>query len=630
MSEQKNPTQTAKRFSLPLTIGALGIVFGDIGTSPLYALRECFSGHFAFPTSPENVIGATSLILWTLFVVVCVKYVSLVLHMDDHGEGGVLVLTMLSSKLFRNARKNSFFFIFMGALGASLLFSDGIITPAISVLSAMEGLNNRSEFFKPLIVPLSLSVLVVLYLFQKKGTGKISLIFGPVMLLWFAAMGALGFASIWGTPAILNALNPIHALGFFVHNGTQSVFILGSVFLSITGAEVLYADLGHFGIKPIRNAWYFLVYPNLILNYLGQGAQLLSAPDTTQNLFFQLCPDSMLIPLVALSTMATIIASQAVISGMFSLARQAMQLGYWSRLKIVHTSDATIGQIYVPFVNVALWLSTTLLVVIFKESGRLAAAYGIAVSLSMLMTSAFALLYIIHYWQKWRRLVITITIFLCAIHLVFFLANILKIVSGGWIVVVIAAFVFVMMITWHTGRSILQRKSVSQGMDLLLFIQDVGRAKPQRVAGTAVFLASNQEGAPRALLHNFKHNKIIHDTVVIVNVNIHDRSYVPEQGRIVWKKLDFGFYVVQLHYGYFETPDLPAALEANHPPEVPLGRMVVTYFLGRQTLVLTPLPYMAMWRKKLFMLMTLLSHNASEFFHLPPNRVVEVGLQVEL
>ncbi|MDD5674750.1 MAG: KUP/HAK/KT family potassium transporter [Chitinivibrionales bacterium] len=626
LPNKKNPA------GFGLAIGALGVVFGDIGTSPLYALRECFSGQNHVALTNQNVCGMVSLVFWTLLIVVCVKYVVFVLRADNKGEGGILALSALVDRIGVKTRRMHGVVLMLGLLGTALLFGDGIITPAISVMSAIEGLDVATPFFKPFILPLSILVLVVLFFMQKRGTQNIGVVFGPVLFLWFITIGTLGFVQILRCPAILLAINPFYAVNFFFHNGLHGFFMLGYVFLTVTGAEVLYADIGHFGTHPIRQAWYFVVFPALILNYAGQGAYLLHAGSIPPHLFYALCPSWFLLPCVAIATAATVIASQAVISGTFSLFRQAVGLGYWPRIRIIHTSQSRIGQVYLPFVNIMLLVGTLMLILYFKESGKLAVAYGIAVSATMLITTFLSLYLSSTVWRLPRALRIVFYAVIIPVDVAFFIANLIKIPSGGWVVVLIAVAVYVSMTTWIRGRTILRKQVEAAELSLSTFIKDIVLSKPIRVPGVAIFLSGSVSGVPRALLHNFKHNKILHQKTVILAVLIEDIPQVPLGDRMLHKNLGEGIYQVVLRFGFGETANVPEALTLSEIaiPDLIFDPMNTTYFLGKESLITTDAPTMAPWRKKLFQSMAQNSLNASAFFVLPPNRVVELGVQVEL
>ena len=614
-----------------LALTALGIVFGDIGTSPLYALRECFTGHAGLAMTRANVLGVVSALLWTLVCIVCVKYVIFVMRADNRGEGGILALiTLASSTLAAVKKKKAGLFIILGVLGAALLYSDGIITPAITVLGAVEGLTEVTPYFRPFIIPISLAILTGLFLFQSRGTAQVGALFGPVLLLWFVSLALLGIFAIVKTPAIVSALNPLYALSFLIHDGRNSFAVLGSVFLAVTGAEMMFADLGHFGRKPIRISWFSVVFPCLVLNYLGQGAFLLSMPGSAENLFYRIVPPAFIYPMVILSTVAAIIASQAVISGAYSLTRQAVQLGFWPRLQVRHTSAKKIGQVYVPFVNWSLMAGVIVLVLVFRRSGNLAAAYGIAVSVDMLITTVLIVLIARSKWAApWWLIAVPAMVFLC-IDGSFFLSNILKIRYGGWIVLIIACSLGTLMKTWLDGRKILRTNMLANALDLTAFIQNIQQNPPQRVSGTAVFLAGNPNGVPGALLHNLKHNKVMHEHTIILSVKTEEVPYVSPEKRAVIDYLGGGIYRILASYGFSETADIPALLASIQFTDLRFDPLQTTFFLGREALVVTDNRKMLTWRKRIFLFMSHNSLNATSFFRLPPNRVVELGSQIEL
>ncbi len=615
-----------------LTVGAIGVVFGDIGTSPLYALRECLSPERGIDLSPANIIGIVSLLLWTLTLVVCIKYLVFVLQADNRGEGGILALISLVGTNLKNKKGRSAVFVaLLGIVGASLLYSDGILTPAVTVLSAIEGLRFITPVFEPWVVPIALGVLLTLFAVQSAGTGKVARFFGPILIVWFLTMGVLGLLSIINSPGILAALNPWYAAVFVVGNPGLAFVVLGSVFLAMTGAEVLYADMGHFGKKAIRSGWFFLVYPALVLNYLGQGAILLVDPTKVTDLFFQLAPVWFQYPLVILATMASAIASQAIISGAFSLARQSVQLGYWPRMQVRHTSDQTIGQVYVPFINWFLMIGTVVLVVLFGHSSKLANAYGIAVSADMLIT-CFLMIYLAR--RKWNVnwfLLIPLALVFLVIDVLFFASNATKILSGGWLVVLIALVIVVAMTTWRAGRAALWRIVSSSMLSLDDFMKSISRNPPYRVKRTAVFLSGNPNGIPTALLHNLKHNRVLHELTLIVSVQTQEQPRVPADQRAQVTDFGLGMWQVILNFGFSEMPDIPKALQEIQAPGLFIDPNQTTYFLGRESLVLTSRrKNMALWRKKLFWFM---SHNAlaaTNFYRLPVNQVVEISAQTEM
>jgi len=623
--------------TLGLMLAALGVVFGDIGTSPLYALRECFAGPHRLDLSATNVLGAVSLLFWLLVLVVCVKYVVLVLRADNRGEGGIIALQALVLRLGPQRLRNGAILATFGAFGAALLFSDGVITPAISVLSAVEGVMVTAPRLECLIIPLTVMVLTALFLIQSKGTTRIGLLFGPVMLVWFGVSAVLGLGAILRYPAVLEALNPLYAVHMMTTNGWLGFALMGTVFLALTGAEVLYADIGHFGKQPIRQTWFALVFPALFLNYMGQGAYLLQSiaqghtESAPENLFYLLAPAWFVPLLVTLATAATVIASQAVISGTFSLARQAVQLGFWPRLRIVHTSASTIGQVYVPFISFALYAFTVGAILIFKNSTNMAAAYGITVSATMLITTGLMFLIAPALWPTAPRAFLYLGgILFMALDLALFSANLAKFMSGGWIVVVLAIGIVLMMNTWVSGRAFLRKTVESQSFPLLDFVQDVAQMQPVRVPGTAVFLTGSNVAVPRALLHNYRHNKVLHARTLIVAVHTEEIPTVLEQERAAIDPLGQGITRVTLRYGFMETPSVPATLSRLDLPDGPFDPTRASYFLGKESLVLSRHSPRVYWRRRLFTLLARNAQSAAAFFGLPPNRVVELGVQVEL
>jgi KUP system potassium uptake protein len=605
-----------------LTLGAIGVVFGDIGTSPIYALRECLAPGRGVELTPGPILGVTSLLLWTLFLVVCVKYLALVLRADNRGEGGILALVSLLK---------SHWAVLAGIVGAALLYADGVLTPAISVLSALEGLNLVSASFEPWIVPTALAVLVALFAFQSRGTGRVSAFFGPVIVLWFVVIGALGLASVIREPYVLVALNPLTAVQFGAANPLLTFTLLGYVFLAVTGAEALYADLGHFGKGPIRSGWYALAFPALVLNYLGQAALLLADPSKTGDLFFQLAPVWLVIPLVVLSTLATVIASQAVITGAFSLARQSIQLGLWPRMTVRHTSSETIGQVYVPLVNGLLFVGTAALVLGFRESSKLADAYGIAVSGTMVLTTLLMVAAARRLWSVPWVALIPLALFFLLFDGTFFAANATKLFSGGWIVLATALVLFVIMKTWQDGRKILFRKVQTRFLSLTDFVASLTASSSplKRIPRAAVFLSGNPRGVPLCLLHNLKHNQVLHEPTLLVTVVTEEIPKVLDEERAEVTAVGMGISQIVLRYGFSELPDVPVALEAIPGIGFEAGR--VTYFLGKEALVVKgAVKGLSVWRQNLF---SFLVHNAQEataFYRLPPGQVVELGGRTEL
>jgi KUP system potassium uptake protein len=626
MTQGNNPhPSTGTRRSLGLALGALGIVYGDIGTSPLYALRECFFGPHSVRPTPLNVMGVMSLIFWSLIIVISIKYLVFVMRADNRGEGGILALMALIR--VRGSRR--WVLIALGLFGAALLYGDGMITPAISVLSAVEGLDVATSFFKPYVEPITIVILIILFIIQRRGTEKIGALFGPVMMVWFATIGVLGLSWIIRAPRVLAAINPLHAVRFFSHDGLQGFLVMGSVFLVATGGEALYADMGHFGRRPIRFAWFTLVLPALLLNYFGQSALLLSNPGVTHP-FYNLAPGWALYPLVVLSTIATVIASQAVISGAYSLTLQAMQLGYSPRMEIVHTSEKEIGQIYIPAINWILMVATIGLVLGFHESSRLAAAYGMAVTTTMVITTLLAYVVARELWGWSRpRAVLTMSLFLM-LDLAFFGANLVKIPHGGWFPLLVAALVYLLMNTWKRGRQLLAQILKEDALPLEEFIRAVRPGSPLRVPGTAVFLTTNPAGTPTTLLHNLKHNKVLHEQVVLMTVVTEEVPRLSEADRVVVEPLDKGFYRLTARYGFVQTPQAQDVLDCALEDGLKLDMMKTTFFLGRETLIPGSHTGMPRWRKKLFAVMARNSQRFTDFFQIPINRVVELGMQVRL
>ncbi|HEX2219473.1 MAG TPA: potassium transporter Kup [Gemmatimonadales bacterium] len=643
MSSHGATAQPTGKALAALAFTALGVVYGDIGTSPLYAIKECFSGHHSIEPSRENVIGVLSLIFWSLNFIVSFKYISVVLRADNRGEGGSFALLAQVRPLSRPAGGRRLL-IALGLFGAALLYGDGVITPAISVLSAIEGVTLAAPAVGPLVWPIAAVVLTGVFALQKRGTARVGVLYGPVMAVWFAVLAVLGVRGILMAPEVLKAVNPWFALDFFLRDSLAAFLILGSVVLVITGAEALFADMGHFGRRPIRVTWFALVLPCLLLNYFGQSALLLVDPTRRINPFFSLAPSWALYPLVGLATAAAIVASQALISGAFSLTRQAVQLGYIPRVTVVHTSSTQMGQIYIPEVNWGLWVGCLALVVGFRESSNLAAAYGVAVTGTMLTTTLLLHTIICDRWKWPRWKARTLTAALLVVDLAFFSANVIKIEEGGWFPIAVGIGMYLLMTTWNRGRDRLQAivRENTLGMDL--FLADVARRQPPRVPGTAVFLTSALAGAPPVLLHHLKHNKVLHEKVLLMSVVTEEIPFVDEEERVECKELGENFYQVVAHYGFMESPDVPRALAQLGSPgadgkPVTVKAMETSFFLGRETLIATrstpttPVPdaigRMAMWRKRLFILMTRNARSATAFFGLPPNRVVELGAQIQ-
>jgi len=613
---------------LPTALAALGVVYGDIGTSPLYALRGCFAG--GLPVTRANVLGVLSLVIWALLFLVTGKYLSLVLRADNRGEGGVLALMALVRQNMPASGRRAMAVVLLGLFGAALLYGDGLITPVISVLSAVEGLAMATPVFHSWVVPIALGVLTGLFWVQRRGTHAVGAVFGPIMLLWFAALAVLGLLQVAAAPEVLAALNPVHGVAFLLANPRRGFVVLGAVFLALTGGEALYADMGHFGRRPIRLGWYAVVLPGLLLNYLGQGSLLLQGDAAVGNLFYRLVPRWGLYPMVGLATLATAIASQAIISGTFSLTRQAIQLGFCPRLETIHTSALEIGQVYLPVVNWLMWAGAVALVLSFRVSERLAGAYGIAVAATMLITTLLMFLVMRWHW-RWRAAVaVLLTLPLLVVDLAFFASNLLKVREGGWIPLLLAAVVLVVALIWHEGRSILSRKFVAETISVEHFMADIQAHPPRRIDGTAVFLTGNAQGVPRTLLHNLKHNKILHERTVLLTVATQEVPTVPAADRARVTPVGDGFFRVTVSYGFSESPDIPRALASLALDGAPLEPMRTTYFLGRETLVLGPRTAMPPWRKRVFAFLSRNAHDASKYFAIPPGQVVELGIQVEL
>lgn len=622
-------TAEVKKPLFPLTLTAIGVVYGDIGTSPLYALRECFFGSHSVPPTQANVLGVLSLIIYSLLIVISVKYIAIVMRADNQGEGGILALTALLPQQDGGGPARPVL-VLMGIFGAALLYGDGMITPAITVLGAVEGIKIATPLFEPYVVPAAVAIIIGVFAIQSRGTDRVGRLFGPVMVVWFAVIAILGVMWLLRAPVVLTALDPRHAVSFFQEHRLHGFAVLGAVFLVVTGGEALYADMGHFGKRPIRFAWFGLVLPALLLNYFGQGALLITTPTAMHQPFFLLAPQWLLWPLVGLATAAAIIASQALISGAFSLTRQAIQLGYSPRLDIAHTSSQEIGQVYVPQVNWALMVCTILIVIGFGSSTALAAAYGIAVTLTMVITAVLLHIVATERWHWPRPVAFMVTGLFLSIDLAFFGANALKIVHGGWLPLVIGTVLFTLMTTWKTGRGIVAARLVARAIPLEAFVAKVGEQPPARVAGTAIFMTAQPRGAPAALVHNLQYNKVLHQHVVILMVTTRQVPHVPEDERLTVKDYGAGIAELTVCYGFMEDPDIPAALAAAGSQGLLLDQEDVTYFLGRETLIATRTPGMALWRERLFVLMARNAGRATAFFRLPAERVVELGVQVEL
>jgi KUP system potassium uptake protein len=610
-----------------LCLASLGIVYGDIGTSPLYALRECFYGEHAVPPTPANVLGVLSLIFWSLILIISVKYLILILRADNRGEGGILALATLVSEVVRRGK----FVFLLGLFGAALLYADGMITPAISVLSAVEGLHIATPLFDPYVIPVAVAILIALFFFQSHGTTGVGKVFGPVTVLWFLAISVLGCRQILAEPRVLTAINPLHGLQFFVSNGWSGFVVLGAVFLCVTGGEALYADIGHFGTTPIRLTWFAIVLPALVLNYFGQGALLLIQPEAAVNPFYRLAPPWALYPIVVLATLAAVIASQAIISGAFSLTMQAIQLGYSPRLKVLYTSARIIGQIYVPVVNWTLMFCCIGLVLGFGSSSHLAAAYGVAITTTMLITTVLFYFVAQRRWKWPAAVALPVAAFFISIDLAFFGANMLKLTHGGWFPLFVSGVILFLMLTWRKGRRILREHLGSVCLPMDDFLADPSSQRIRRVPGTAVYMSGNRCGMPLALLHNLKHNKVLHEQVVLLTVRTEEVPYLTNmKDRVALEKLQEGFWRVRVHFGFMERPDVPAALTLVRQRELRFDPMRTTYFIGRETILATRKLGLSPWRGSLFAWMTRNAGDVTSYFCLPPNGVVELGARVEV
>ncbi|MEO6918191.1 MAG: potassium transporter Kup [Collimonas sp.] len=628
-------TSTSPGFKSPrlhiITLAALGIVFGDIGTSPLYALKECFSTDHGIPFTPDAVLGIISMLFWAITIVVSLKYVFFVMRADNNGEGGVLALMALSLRTATHGSKRAKTLMMLGVFGACMFYGDVVITPAISVLSAVEGLEIATPGLTRYVVPLSLIILIALFLIQKHGTTVVGKLFGPVMFVWFIALGLLGVYNVIKAPEILVAINPYYAFAFMKTHALQAFVVLGSVVLVLTGAEALYADMGHFGIRPIRFAWLFTVMPCLMLNYFGQGANLLVNPAAIQNPFYLMVPDALLLPMVILATAATVIASQAVISGAFSLTSQAILLGFVPRMRILHTSEDERGQIYVPVINWMLLLLVVGVVLAFKKSDNLAAAYGVAVTTTMLITTVLAAVVMRTVW-KWNPFLVALVIgAFFIVDFAFFAANLLKIVDGGWFPLLLGGIAFFLLMTWYSGRMLLRERSKDEGIPLEPFIEGLLAHPPHRVDGTAVFMTGNKTTVPVALLHNLKHNRILHKRVFFLKISIWDVPFVEDSKRLTLKELGSDVYVLRAAFGFKEAPDVQTVMALTTAQfGLEFDVMDTSFFLARDTVIPSKIPGMQLWREKLFAWMYQNAAKPSDFFHIPINRVVELGTKVEI
>jgi KUP system potassium uptake protein len=634
LQPQPNPHVDAPgqqpRALLVLSLAALGVVYGDIGTSPLYAVRECFHGPHAVAVTAGNVLGVLSLIVWSLLIVISVKYIVFILRADNRGEGGILALTALVAPHRGEGQKRGRgAVVLLGLFGAALLYADGMITPAITVLGAVEGLSVATPVFADYIEPITIAILVLLFLFQSRGTKRIGTVFGPIILIWFATIALLGISQVVREPSVLQAINPLYAFRFFAENGWPGFVILGTVFLVVTGGEALYADIGHFGAWPVRLTWFSIVLPALLLNYFGQGAFLLNHPQGAAHPFYRMAPAWALYPLVLLATLAAVIASQALITGAFSLTLQAVQLGYSPRVTILHTSPQQIGQIYIPFINWALMLACIALVLGFHSSSNLAAAYGVAITITMVITTLLFFVLVRDRW-KWP---LPVAILVCGsfliLDLAYFGANITKIDDGGWFPLAVGAVAFTLMSTWRRGRTVLSSRLRERLVPLELFLAELLSAPPPRVPGIAVFMSGNPIGTPPALRHNVKHNKVLHETVILLSIDTAEVPHVPAGERAEIEQVGEGFWRITATYGFMDEPNVPELLRRVRHPELQINESEISYFLGRETLLATGRPGMALWRERLFTWMSRNAQTATAFFNLPPERVIELGVQVE-
>ncbi|TPB55674.1 potassium transporter Kup [Burkholderia pseudomallei] len=614
-----------------LAIAAIGVVFGDIGTSPLYSLKEAFSPAHGIPLTPSAILGVISLLFWAIILVVGIKYVLFVMRADNNGEGGVLALMALSLRPLNPKSRITGLMMALGIFGACMFYGDAVITPAISVMSAVEVLEVATPQLSHLVLPITIVILIALFWIQRHGTATVGKLFGPIMVLWFVTIAVLGIYHIARAPMIVSAINPYYAFSFMSEHVLLAYVVLGSVVLVLTGAEALYADMGHFGAKPIRLAAYVLVMPSLVLNYFGQGALLLLDPKAIENPFFLLAPQWAALPLVVLSTVATVIASQAVISGAYSLTSQAIQLGYVPRMKILHTSELAIGQIYVPVVNWLLLFVILCIVIGFKSSDNLAAAYGIAVTATMVITTILAAVVMVKVWN-WNKLLVAmiIGVFL-VIDLGFFGANLLKVEQGGWLPLGIGALLFFLLMTWYKGRHIVKERTAADGIPLAPFLQGLLAHPPHRVSGTAIYLTGNDTLVPVSLLHNLKHNKVLHERTIFMTFVTRDIPYVKDHERVTVHDAGEGLYIVKAEYGFNETPDVKAVLEeVARQRGMTFELMDTSFFLARETVVPTHLPGMSIWRERVFAWMHQNAAKPTDFFAIPANRVVELGTKIEI
>ncbi|HMV71355.1 MAG TPA: potassium transporter Kup [Pseudomonadales bacterium] len=631
MTEATDRTERQQSLAA-MSVAAMGVVYGDIGTSPLYTMKEVFSNsHHPVPVTPDNVLGILSLVFWAMTITVSLKYVVFIMRADNRGEGGIMALTALALRVENLHPRLLGALSLLGIFGAALFYGDAAITPALSVLSAIEGLEVATPAFKPYVVPIAIGILIALFMFQRRGTASVAALFSPVMLFWFATLALIGLWNVAEHPSVLIAISPWYALHFFSASPLTAFLALGAVVLAITGGEALYADMGHFGRRPIKAAWLYFVFPALYINYLGQGARILAEPAAILNPFFMSAPETLIYPLVTLATIAAIIASQSVISGAFSMTSQAIQLGYAPRIRIRYTSAREKGQIYIPNINWLLLIAVLSLVLMFRTSSDLASAYGIAVTMTMMIDTmlAFVVVRALWGWSWW--LAVLFLAFFVSVDFAFFSANAVKILDGGWFPLVLGSAVFILLATWKRGRTLLYEKLMQDSMPLDTFITSLSYGSPHRVEGTGVFMTTNPDGVPRAMLHNLLHNKILHRTIVLLNVFVEDVPYVAESERVRVVALPEGFYQVLVCYGFKDEPNIPVALEKCATYGLKYEPMETSFFLGRETIVpRARVARMPRWRQLLFTFMFRNAEPATAYFKIPPNRVVELGTQIEL
>ena len=613
-----------------LTIGAIGVVFGDIGTSPLYAMKESFNPAHGIPLNEGTVLGLLSLMFWSLMTLVTVKYLVFMMRADNRGEGGILALTALAQRCFRASSRGRWIVTSLGIFGAAMFYGDGVITPAMTVMSAVEGLSLFMPALEKFVLPIVIGILIGLFAIQRHGTAVIGKFFGPTMVVWFAILAVLGLMQIVKNPAILAGINPYYSFAFLIEHKFAAFITLGAVVLCVTGGEALYADMGHFGRRPIRMAWFWLVWPALLLNYFGQGALLLANPEAVKNPFYLMVPDWALLPMIILATLAAVIASQAVITGAFSLTKQAIQLGYLPRFAINHTSEREQGQIYVPFVNWFMLLAIVLLVLGFKTSTNLASAYGIAVTITMLVDTLLLFVVMTRIWRWNKYLTLLLTGILVGNDVMFLSACLTKVLDGGWFPLLMGVVLFTIMSTWWRGRQIVRKNSNEGAMPLKLFVDSIAMSPPHKVAGTGIFMTASPNGVPNAMLHNLKHNKVLHERVIILSVVIEDIPFVPKEDYVWIEDMNHGFWKITGHFGFKETPDIPKMLSDCKLQSMSFDMMDTSFFINRETLIATPGGGMALWREYLFVWMSHLAAKASDYFRIPSNRVVELGSQVEI